>query len=180
MPAPVYLTLTPEQDQELLRLSRQSHLDARTRSRVEALRLSNKHWQAQQVAEHLGLNVQTVRRAYARFLSAGPDGLLAKEGRKRQPVISGQMRDYLLSVLEANAASEQPRTYTAPELAEVLEARFGLVVHRETVRRVMATLGYSYKRTRFVPARAPNAQAYQETAERLEGLQGRGQLDKRT
>lgn len=179
MPAPIYLTLTSEQDQSLLRLSRQRDLDARTRARVEALRLSGKHWQAQQVAAHLGLHVQTVRRAYDRFLTGGPDGLLPKEGRKRQPIITGEMRDHLRAVLEANAQSEQPRTYTAPELAVVLEEGFGLVVHRETVRRVMASLGYAYKRTRHIPASRPNEVAYRETADRLEGVQAGGQPAKR-
>jgi transposase len=52
----------------------------------------------------------------------------------------------------------------------VLEEEFCLVVTPEAVRQHLLAMGYSWKRTRYVPNKAPDPQQEREAREDLEDL----------
>jgi transposase len=66
--------------------------------------------------------------------------------------------------------SEEERTWNATQLAEVLKEEFGLEVTSEAVRQHLLSMGYSWKRTRYVPNKAPDPEAEREAREKLEAL----------
>jgi transposase len=52
----------------------------------------------------------------------------------------------------------------------VLEERFSLGVTPEAVRQHLRSMGYSWKRTRYVPNKAPDPEQEREAREDLENL----------
>jgi transposase len=61
-------------------------------------------------------------------------------------------------------------TWNATQLAEVLREGFGVEVTPEAVRQHLHSMGYSWKRTRYVPIKAPDPEQEREAREELEGL----------
>ena len=51
--------------------------------------------------------------------------------------------------------TEEDRTWNATQLTEALEERFGIEVTPEAVRQHLLSMGYSWKRTRYVPTKPP-------------------------
>jgi transposase len=57
-----------------------------------------------------------------------------------------------------------------PACPEALREEFGLVVTPEAVRQHLHSMGYSWKRTRYVPNKAPDPEDEREAREELEAL----------
>jgi transposase len=66
--------------------------------------------------------------------------------------------------------SEERTWKNATQLAEVLREGFGVEVTPEALRQHLRSMGYSWKRTRYVPNKAPNPEQEREAREELEGL----------
>jgi transposase len=65
----------------------------------------------------------------------------------------------------------EERTWNATQLAEALAESFGVeVVTPEAVRQHLHSMGYSWKRTRYVPSKSPEPDEEREAAEELEAL----------
>ncbi len=62
------------------------------------------------------------------------------------------------------------RIRNATQLAEVPEEEFSLVVTPEAVRQHLLSMGYSWKRTRYVPSKPPDPDQEREAREELEGF----------
>jgi transposase len=69
-------------------------------------------------------------------------------------------------------SEEERSTWNATQLAEAIEERFGVRVSaEEAVRQHLNSMGYSWKRTRYVPAKEPDPGEEQRKAtEELEEL----------
>ena len=65
----------------------------------------------------------------------------------------------------------EERTWNAKQLAEALEEEFGIGVTPEAVRQHLHSMGYSWKRTRYVPNKAPDPDAEREAREEFRGSQ---------
>jgi transposase len=52
----------------------------------------------------------------------------------------------------------EERTWNASQLAEAVEGRFGVKVTPEAIRQHLLTMGYRWKRTRYVPSHPPDPQ----------------------
>ncbi len=65
---------------------------------------------------------------------------------------------------------EERTCWNATQLAEVLKEEFGLEVRPEAVRQHLHPMGYSCKRTRYVPNKAPHPDEEREAPEELEAL----------
>jgi transposase len=74
------------------------------------------------------------------------------------------MRDFM-----GRKLSEE-RTWNAKQLAETLEEEFGIGLTPEAVRQHLHSMGYSLKRTRYVPGKAPDPDAEREAREELGAL----------
>jgi len=96
--------------------------------------------------------------------TAGSEGLVDESAPGNPPRITGGMRDFMRSKLS------EERTWNARQLAEALEEEFRLVLTPEAVRQHLHLMYYSWKRTRYVPNKAPNPQQEREATEELEGL----------
>ncbi len=70
---------------------------------------------------------------------------------------------------------EEQRTWNATQLAEAIDQEFGVEATPEAVRQHLLAMGYSWKRTRYTPAKEPDAGEEREAREELEGLK-RGSL----
>ena len=64
----------------------------------------------------------------------------------------------------------EERTWNATQLAEALAESFGLTVTPEAVRQHLLSMGYSWKRTRYAPAKEPDPEEEMEIREELEEL----------
>ncbi len=64
----------------------------------------------------------------------------------------------------------EERTWNATQLAEAIEERFGIGVTPEAVRQHLNAMGYSWKRTRYVPSKPANPEEERKAREELEGL----------
>ena len=64
----------------------------------------------------------------------------------------------------------EERTCNATQLAEALGQSFGIEVTSEAIRQHLHSMGYSWKRTRYVPNKPPDAEQEREAREELEGL----------
>ena len=64
----------------------------------------------------------------------------------------------------------EERTWNATQLAEALEESFGVKVTPEAIGQHLRSMGYSWKRTRYVPSKAPDPDEEREAAQELEAL----------
>jgi transposase len=64
----------------------------------------------------------------------------------------------------------EERTWNAAQLAETLGEDFGVEVTPEAVRQHLHSMGYAWKRTRYVPAKAPEPEEEKEARDELEAL----------
>jgi transposase len=64
----------------------------------------------------------------------------------------------------------EERTWNATQLAEALGQGFGVEVTPEAIRQHLQAMGYSWKRTRYMPNKPPDPEQEREAREELEGL----------
>jgi transposase len=161
----IRLKLTPEQRAALQELRRDRSLKPAERDRVEMALLSDAGWRVPQIAEHLGYCAATVRRIFAQFDQTGPAGL---RHRAPGPAPDASRREQVETALRQ--LLEQPRTWTAGQLAAALEAE-GLALSTRQVRRYLTGPGLRarWRRTKRTlahkadPARVAAAAADLET-----------------
>ncbi|HZY66306.1 MAG TPA: winged helix-turn-helix domain-containing protein [Rubrobacteraceae bacterium] len=63
-----------------------------------------------------------------------------------------------------------PRDRNATQLAEALKESLGVKVTPEAVRQHLHSMGYSWKRTRYVPSQPPDPEQERKAREELEDL----------
>ncbi len=98
------------------------------------------------IASYTGRGSASVGRDLDRWEERGFEGLADGTAPGNPPRVTGEVRAFVESRL-----SEQ-RTWNATQLAEEIEGRFGIVVTPEVVRQHLVSMGYSWKRTRYVPS----------------------------
>src|SRR4051812_30607187 len=104
------MVLTPEQQEELLRLRGDRSLSPAERDRLEMLALSAAGWPVTAVAAHFGRNPETVRRLFRRFPT---DGLAAVRKDQPGPSPDAQRRQAVETALRDLLAQE--RTWTSAQ-----------------------------------------------------------------
>jgi transposase len=134
--------LTDEQRQELHRRAHEPGVRPRTRDRLEMVRLSDAGWSVPQIARHLGSCEPTVRRWIKTFLAHGFDAL-------RDPPPAGRTSRLTPAIREAlrQELAKGERTWTAAQLAQWIEAQFGVRVSAAHLRRFRRRWKLSWKRT---------------------------------
>ena len=135
--------LTEEQRQELRRRIRQSHLLARTRERLEMVRLSDAGWSVPRIALHLQQHEQTVRRWIKAFLQDGFEALADLPHTGQQSAIT---KDILAEV--RTWLDKGDRTWNATQVAEEVAKQHGLRRSPRQWRQVLRREKLSYKRTK--------------------------------
>jgi transposase len=120
------VSLTADQRAQLRARLGQRTLAPRTRRRLECVRLSDRGWTVAQIAEHLEVHHNTVRRTLHRFVRGGLDGLVGQPRSGRPPQVSSADVDAVCELLDQAAA--QGQTWTLPQLRGWLRDRRGVTV----------------------------------------------------
>jgi transposase len=150
MSAPIFIRLTPEEDARLRELENNPLIHPKVRLRALEIRLSAQGWTAPKIAEFVGRGHSTVLLDLGRWLERGFEGLADGKAPGAAPKITPEVEAYLRELLA------QDRIWTAPQLCEAIFERFGLKVDRSTITRHLQSIGYVYKRTRYVPIGKPD------------------------
>ncbi len=145
----------------------------KVRLRAQVLRLSNRGSNMEKIASYTGRSPASIARDFDRWTERGLEGLADGVAPGNPPRVTQEMKEYMEQRLS------EERTWNATQLAEVLKEEFGLMVSPEAVRQHLRSMGYSWKRTRYVPNRAPDPEAEREAREELEALK-RGRRKERS
>ena len=166
MPPSRHIRLTEEEDAQLREIEQDPYLKPKVRLCAQILRLSNGGSNMKEIASYTGRSSASIARDFDRWSERGLEGLADGAAPGNPPRITRPMEAFM----EEKLSEEEERTWNATQLAEVLKEEFGLEVSSEAVRQHLVSMGYSWKRTRYVPNKAPDPEAQREAREELEAL----------
>jgi transposase len=169
MPPSRYIRLTEEEDIRLREIEQAPYFKAKVRLRAQLLRLSNRGSNMRTISAYTGRSRASVARDLDRFKERGLEGLFDGTAPGNTPRITAEMGTFMEEKLS------EERTWNATQLSEVLRESYGVEVTPEAVRQHLVWMGYSWKRTRYVPNKPPDPEQERKAREELEGLKkGRG------
>jgi transposase len=163
MPPSRHIRLTEEEDAQLREIEQDPYLKPKVRLRAQVLRLSNRGSNMKEIASYTGRSSASIARDFDRWSEQGLEGLAHGTAAGNPPRITRRMEAFMEEKL---SEEQEERTWNATQLAEVLKEEFGLEVSSEAVRQHLVSMGYSWKRTRYVPNKAPDPEAHSEKPER--------------
>jgi transposase len=160
----IRLKLTSDQRAVLQEMRRDRTLKPAERDRVEMALLSDAGWTVPRIAQHLGYCDQTVRRVFAQFGQTGRAGL---RHRAPGPAPDASRREQVEAALRE--LLEQPRTWTAPQLAAALGEQ-GIALSTRQVRRYLTGPGLRarWRRTKRTLAHKADPERVAAAAAELE------------
>ena len=123
----------------------------------------------QTISSYTGRSRASVGRDLDRFKERGFEGLFDGTAPGNSPRITEEMRTFMEGKL-----SEEERSWNATQLAEALKESLGVEVTPEAVRQHLHSMGYSWKRTRYVPNKPPDPEEERKARDELEGLKRGG------
>ena len=164
MPPSRYIRLTEEEDVRLREIEQAPYFKPKVRLRAQVLRLSHRGSNVQNISTYTGRSRASVGRDLDRWEEQGFEGLFDGTAPGNPPRITEEVRTFM----EGRLSEE--RTWNAAQLAEVLKESLGVAVTPEAVRQHLRSMGYSWKRTRYVPNKPPDPEREREASEELEGL----------
>ena len=167
--------LSPAQRGALRLWSRRPGVAARTRDRLEMIRLADAGWPVPQIARHLGYHEQTVRKYLKIFRIAGFDGLSDRPRPGRPARVSAAHLAALETLLDTTE-----RTWTVPQLAGWLAEQHHVRVHPDHLRRLLHRRRFRWKRTQRSLRHKQDAAACEAAAGELATYRAqarRGQID---
>ena len=126
------VTLSSEEDRTLFELRRAETVPQRTKDRATALRLNDRGWTTEQIAEYLGWQVATVRQTIHRWRDQGLGGLWdsPREGRPRC------WEEDDIAYVETTI-KESPTTVNSRQLVNQRERDREVTLSRRHLRRVL-------------------------------------------
>jgi transposase len=164
MPPSRHIRLTQEEDAQLREIEQDPYLKPKVRLRAQVLRLSNRGSNMEKIASYTGRSPASIARDFDRWRERGLEGLADGAAPGNPPRITQEAR----RLMEQRLSEE--RTYNATQLAEVLQEELSVVVTPEAVRQHLHSMGYSWKRTRYVPNKPPDPEEEREAREDLRRL----------
>jgi transposase len=135
------ITLSPDQRPAAQAARRDPRLTPLERDRVEMVLLSAAGWGPPAIAQHLGYHAATVRTALKRFATGGLSGLWHQ---RPGPPPDTARREQVTAALDR--LLDQPRTWTAPQLAHALQEE-GIALSTRQTRRYLQAMGAKWRRT---------------------------------
>jgi transposase len=127
----------------------------------------------QAISAYTGRSRASVARDLDRFEERGFEGLLDGKAPGNPPRITEEAREFMEERLC------EDRTWNTSQLAEALAEDSGIKVTPEAVRQHLRSMGYAWKRTRYVPTKPPDPEEETAAREELEVLK-RGHLKGRS
>lgn len=165
MPPSRFVRLTDQEDIRLRQIEQDPYLKPKVRLRAQVLRLSHRAYNMRSIASYTARSPQSIGRDLSRWEERGLAGLADGTAPGNPPRVTEEARTFMEGKL-----SEEERTWNAAQLAEALLESFGIEVTPEAVRQHLRSMGYSWKRTRYVPNKPPDPEREREAREELEGL----------
>jgi transposase len=117
------------------------------------------------IAAYTGRSPQSVGRDLGRWEERGLAGLADRTAPGNPPLITEEVRTFMEGKLS------EERTWNATQLVEAL----GIEVTSEAIRQHLHAMGYSWKRTRYVPNKPPDPEQEREARDELERLKRGGE-----
>jgi transposase len=154
-------------ERERLRaLARSTDADWVVRDRVDMVLLAAEGWSAPRIGRHLGWSAASVRRVVAAWRARGQDALFRQ--------LPGPVPD-VGRTRRIHAALEQllhdaHRSWTAAQLAVALEKHAGVKLSARQVRRYLADMGATWRRTKMSLAHKQSPSHVAAAHRRLAGL----------
>lgn len=136
MPAPIQITLNPEEDRTLTELRVAQTVPQRTRDRAHVLRLNAQGWTVPAIAEIFNCHEHTVRATIQRWQEWGLGGLWEAPGRGTKRKWQDADMQYLEQCLE-----QEQRTYNSAQLAAKLEQERQVSLSADRIRRILQKRG---------------------------------------
>ncbi len=164
MPPSRFVRLTEQEDARLRRVEQDPLLKPKVRLRAHVLRLSHRGSNMAAIAAYTGRGAASVLRDLDRWEERGFEGLADGTAPGNPPRVTEEVRAFVEERLS------EERTWNATQLAESVEGRFGIVVTPEAVRQHLVAMGYSWKRTRYMPSKPADPEEEREAREELEAL----------
>ncbi len=164
MPPSRFVRLTEQEDAQLRRIEQDPRLKPKVRLRAQVLRLSHRGSNMSAIAAYTGRGAASVLRDLDRWEERGFEGLADGTAPGNPRRVTGEVRAFMEGKLS------EERTWNASQLAEQIEGHFGVVVTSEAVRQHLNAMGYSWKRTRYVPSKPADPEEERRAREELEGL----------
>lgn len=161
---PQHLTLTAEQDEQLRCIEQSWHLKAKVRLRASVIRLNAAGWPRGKIAEHTGRAYATVCQDLKKWRERGIEGLGDGMATNQPEKLNPELRAFVLEKLQ------EERIWTCNQLVEAVAEAFGVKVGREAMRLRILAMGYCWKRTRYVPCKAVDAEVEREHRASLDTL----------
>jgi transposase len=141
------------------------NLRSKVRLRAQVLRLSGRGESIKRISAYTGRSEASVSRDLEdRWEDRRFEGLADGSAPGNPPRITEEAKEFLEERLS------QERTWNAPQLAEALLDGFGVWVSAEAIRQRLIAMGYSWKRTRYVPSKEPDPEQEGEAREKLASL----------
>jgi len=161
--------LTDSDQEELYRLIREDS-SPRVRMRAEAILLSARGYSIREISDLKGKNFITVSRWLDQWAERGIDGILEGEGRGRPKQLTEEEQTIVLQWLD-----EPTPPGHSGEIVRRIKERFGKIVSRDTVRRLLKAGGKVWKRVRCSLAGKRDEGSFRECEQELaEHLQAAG------
>jgi transposase len=142
------------------------NLRSKVRLRAQVLRLSGRGESIKRISAYTGRSEASISRDLDRWEDRRFEGLADGSAPGNPPRVTEGAKEFL-----AERLSEE-RTWNAPQLAEALFflERFGVSVSAEAIRQHLVAMGYSWKRTRYVPSKEPDPEQEGKAREELASL----------
>lgn len=159
-----YLEITSEQDRRLRELELSPVVNAKVRLRASIVRLNSRGWSAGRLAQHFERNLQSVHNDLDRFENEGISGLSDGKAKGAKPKFTSEIESFL------HAKLAQERVWNSSLLAEAVKETFAVDLGRESLRLKLRDLGYSWKRSRYTPAKRVDPEVLVEHKASLDTL----------
>lgn len=159
-----FVRLTLEQDAQLRDVEKNPLLNAKVRLRASIVRLSNQNFSLSRLCLHFGRSERAVRNDLRRYEQHGLAGLADGKSPGAPSLFTAEMTAFVQEKLL------EDRIWNCALLLDATLKRFGVRVERETMRLKVRSLGYSWKRTKYVPSKTPNPEVLAEHQASLETL----------
>jgi transposase len=155
-------TLAKPELSKLRRLHRRTR-EKRHADRLKAVILLGSGWSAEQVAEALMVDPDTVRAHFKRYRSGGVEQLLKMAYKGSKCDLTDEQ------LIELNVHLENNLYLTAADVARYVEEQWGVRYTARGMTELLHRLGYVYKKPKLVPGKA-DAEAQEAFVEEYENL----------
>lgn len=160
-----FITLTPEENEQLRALEQNPHIHPKVRLRTQILRLSDRGVSMQGISRYVGKSYDTVRSTFARWEKEGYAGLADHyEQHGQETIVTRELQDFIREKLA------EARTWTCEQLSEAISESYSVKVGSEGIRLRLKEMGYSWKKGRFTPSKRPSEEELKQHKAALDTL----------